>query len=96
MSLIHNLWAIAGLIFVLNMPFGFWRAGVRRFSMPWFVAIHAPVVLAICIRMLAGVPLRTSTLLLFAGVFVLGQSLGGKLHARRVDGAGLPSSCGKS
>lgn len=34
--------AIAGT-FLVNVPFGYWRAGVRKFSPAWFVAIHAAV-----------------------------------------------------
>jgi hypothetical protein len=28
--------------FLLNLPFGYWRARLRKFSPAWFVAIHAP------------------------------------------------------
>ncbi len=81
MPLHHSFWIIAGLIFVINMPFGFWRAGVRRFSVAWFAAIHMPVILAIGIRVLAGMPLLTSALPLFMAAFFLGQFAGGILRA---------------
>lgn len=88
MPLINSLWTIAGLIVIINLPFGFWRAGVKKYSIPWFMAIHAPVVLAICIRIFAGVPLRVSTLPLFAAAFFFGQSVGGKLRKGRSPGSG--------
>jgi hypothetical protein len=30
-----------GVTFVVNVPFGYWPAGVRKFSPLWFVAVHA-------------------------------------------------------
>jgi hypothetical protein len=82
MSLLHSLWFVAGLIFLVNLPFGFWRASARRFSGPWFVAIHAPVILAVGFRMLLGMRFLFATAPLFVGAFVLGQSVGGRLRGK--------------
>ena len=30
-------------VLTINLPFGFWRAGVRKFTPPWIVAVHGPV-----------------------------------------------------
>jgi hypothetical protein len=78
---VHSLWLVAGLVFLLNLPFGFWRARSRRFSGPWFVAIHAPVALSVGLRLLVGIRFMFSSLPLFVGAFFLGQSLGGRLWA---------------
>lgn len=83
-TLIPGLSALA--ILALNLPFGFWRAGLRRFSPAWFVAIHAPVALAIGLRWIAGIPFGLPTLPLYVATFVAGQFLGGRLRRRR-DGA---------
>jgi len=80
MPLLHSVWFVMGLIFLINLPFGFWRAGAKRFSGPWFVAIHAPVVLSVGFRMLMGMRFLFATVPLFVGAFVLGQSLGGRLR----------------
>lgn len=80
MSFLHSFWFVLGLIFLMNLPFGYWRAGAKRFSGPWFLAIHAPVVLGIGFRLLMGMRLLFSTVPLFVGAFVLGQSLGGRLR----------------
>lgn len=80
MPFLHSVWFVMGLIFLVNLPFGFWRAGSRRYSGPWFVAIHAPVVLAVGFRMLMGMRFLIATAPLFVGAFVLGQSLGGRLR----------------
>ncbi|MFQ5703781.1 MAG: hypothetical protein ACE5HT_07145 [Gemmatimonadales bacterium] len=69
------------LIFAINLPFGFWRAGVKKFSPAWFVAVHAPVPLAIGIRLLSGLGWRLSALPLFIGAFFAGQFAGGKLRS---------------
>lgn len=87
MSTIHNIWLVLSLIFVVNLPFGYWRAGVRRLSRSWFIAVHAPVVLAIIMRLLAGIPFRLATLPLFVVAFFAGQMTGGVLRAR---GVGTP------
>lgn len=76
------LWEVAVLILFLNLPFGFWRAGVRRFSPRWFVAVHAPTPLAVALRSLVGVGWRMRLMPLFVGAFFAGQFLGGR--ARRV------------
>jgi hypothetical protein len=35
---------IALLTFGVNLPFGYWRANVKKFSLHWILAIHIPVV----------------------------------------------------
>jgi len=67
------------LIFLMNLPFGAWRARLRKLSPPWFVAIHLPVALAIGMRILIGVPFRLVTLPLYVLAFFLGQLTGATL-----------------
>jgi len=83
---------IALLIFALNLPFGAWRAGLRKLSPAWFVAIHLPVVLAIGMRILMGVPFRLITLPLYVAAFFLGQLAGAR--ARRLADGWHPRSAG--
>jgi hypothetical protein len=79
-----NLIAIVALlILLLNVPFGMWRARVRKFSPAWFVAVHAPVPLAIGLRLASGLGWRLNTLPLFVGAFFAGQFLGGRLRQRQ-------------
>lgn len=74
------IWIIALAIVVLNLPFGFWRAGVRKFSWQWFVAVHAPVPLAIGLRLASSLGWHLATLPLFVAAFFGGQYLGGRLR----------------
>lgn len=73
---------VAGLIFLLNLPFGYWRAGVKKFSPAWFVAVHAPVPIAIGIRYAAGMGFRLATLPVYIAAFFLGQMVGGRWRKR--------------
>ena len=68
------------LIFLMNLPFGAWRARLRKLSLAWFVAIHLPVVLAIGMRILMGVPFRLVTLPLYVLAFFLGQLAGARVR----------------
>jgi len=73
----------AAIVFVLNLPFGYWRQGLRKFSAAWFVAIHAPVPMVIALRWGLGLPFRWSTLPLFVAAYFAGQWAGAQLRRRR-------------
>jgi hypothetical protein len=75
----------AAAILVLNLPFGYWRAGLRKLSAGWFLAIHAPVPLVVALRWGLGLPFRWSTLPLFVAAYFTGQALGARLRRRRGD-----------
>ena len=32
--------SVMGLVFLLNLPFGWWRDGTRRFSLPFLLASY--------------------------------------------------------
>lgn len=72
----------AGGILLLNLPFGYWRAGLRKLSLAWFLAIHVPVPLAIGLRFALGLPFRLATLPLFVAAFFSGQFLGARIRRR--------------
>ncbi len=70
----------AAAIAVLNLPFGCWRAGVRKLSPAWFLAVHVPVLLAVGVRLGLGVGLRWTTFPVLVAAFATGQFLGGRLR----------------
>ena len=74
--------AVTCLVFVLNLPFGYWRAGLKRLSPAWFVAIHAPVPLVILLRWAFDLPFRWATLPWFVAAYFAGQAAGARLGAR--------------
>ncbi len=84
----HDLWTVAAAVLVLNLPFGFWRASVARFSRPWFLAVHIPVPFVIALRILSGLGWRLSTFPVMVGAFFAGQLAGGAVRrfSRRPEG----------
>jgi hypothetical protein len=68
---------------LVNIPFGFWRAGTRRFSALWFMAVHAPIPLIVAIRLLMGVGWRITTFPLFLAAYLGGQLVGGAVRRHR-------------
>ena len=73
-----KLWLVALAVLFLNVPFGFWRAGTRKFSPAWFVAIHAPVPLVIALRLASDLGFRVSTVPVMIGAYFTGQFLGSR------------------
>ncbi|UCC13733.1 MAG: hypothetical protein JSW21_10220 [Gammaproteobacteria bacterium] len=65
-------------IFAVNLPFGFWREGVRKFSLAWFVAVHAAVPLVILMRLLAGIKWSFAILPLLVAAYFAGQWVGAR------------------
>lgn len=77
-----NLWSVAALVSVLNLPFGYWRSGVTRYSRPWFLAVHIPVPFVVALRILSGLGWHFITFPVMIGAFFTGQYLGGALHGQ--------------
>ena len=78
-----RLLAVAAATLVLNLPFGFWRAGVRKYSPAWFLAVHATVPLIVGMRLAAGLGWRLSTFPVLIGAFFGGQFIGGRIRTAR-------------
>ncbi len=76
-----SIGVVALLILFINLPFGYWRAGVRKFSAPWFLAVHLPVPVAVGLRLMVHLGWRFYLLPLWIGVFFAGQFLGGRLRS---------------
>ena len=63
--------------FALNLPFGFLRAKVRKFSVRWFLYIHLPIPLIFLGRRLSHLDYRYIPI--FVTAALIGQISGGKL-----------------
>jgi hypothetical protein len=74
---------VAIAVAVVNMPFGYWRSGKRRFSASWFIAVHGSLPIVVAIRVAAGIAWRLANLPLLMGAFFTGQLVGGVLRSRR-------------
>jgi hypothetical protein len=71
---------VALAVFILNLPFGYWRAGTRKFSWQWALAIHLPVPFVVLLRLYAGLGWHWSTFPVLIAAFFLGQSAGARLR----------------
>lgn len=68
-------------VFVLNLPFGYWRHTTRKFSLPWVLAVHLPVPGVVALRLLSGLGFELYTFPLLIASFFAGQFTGARLHA---------------
>ena len=71
-----NLYLVAVLVFIFNLPFGYWRANVKRFSLQWILAIHLPVPFVIALRLLSGIGFQFITYPILIAAFFAGQFAG--------------------
>jgi len=63
-----------------NLPFGAWRATVKRFSLQWFLSIHLPIPLILLLRTSLG--LSAGYIAVSLTCAVAGQLLGAWLFCR--------------
>lgn len=81
-------------VLILNIPFGYWRANVNRFSLEWIFAIHIPVPLVIAFRLYMNLGWDFYTYPILISAFFIGQFIGGKLFSYRQAAEKLPlTSC---
>lgn len=62
----------------LNLPFGYYRQGTRKFSWQWFLAIHLPVPLIFIMRITSGAGWTIIPLLIACAL--AGQLMGGMIR----------------
>jgi hypothetical protein len=65
---------------IINLPFGYLRGGLQKFSPCWFIAIHAPLPLVILIREFHKLELTWALAPFLLGSYFIGQFLGKKLY----------------
>jgi hypothetical protein len=74
-----TLFEVALIIYVFNIPFGYWRANVKKLSIQWALAIHIPVPVVIALRFWAGIGFAFITYPILVGAFFGGQFTGSKI-----------------
>ncbi|MCL5030053.1 MAG: hypothetical protein M1480_13650 [Bacteroidetes bacterium] len=75
-----RIFEVAVIVFLFNVPFGYWRANVKKFSLQWVLAIHIPVPVVVALRFLSGIGFAFITYPILVGSFFLGQFAGAKIH----------------
>ena len=78
-----KLTIITILVFIFNIPFGYWRAGVKKFSTQWALAVHIPVPFIIVARIYSEIGFVWYTYVFLVGGFFGGQRLGAYLYDQR-------------
>ena len=79
-TLVMKLLLISGVVLLINLPFGYWRTHVRKFSLPWFFAVHLPVPLVVALRLASGIGWHIISFPFLIGAYFAGQLLGGRIH----------------
>ena len=67
------------IILLINIIAGYWRAGTRKLSPQWALAIHIPVPIAIGLR-IAFFGWNWILLTAFVAAFTAGQFIGGRIR----------------
>jgi hypothetical protein len=80
-----KLWIGSIIVFIVTVPFGYWRASTKRFSAQWALAVHLPVSLVVSVRLLGGLGWQFFTFPLLGVSFFVGQWVGGRLRAQRAN-----------
>jgi hypothetical protein len=71
-----NLLFAAVSVLILNLPFGYWRANVKKYSIQWILAIHLPVPFVIAVRLMSGLGFQLVTYPILIAAFFGGQLFG--------------------
>ena len=65
---------------ILNVPFGYWRSGTRKFSRAWFFHVHGSIPLVIAMRLFMGIHWTLIVGATLATSYFLGQKTGASLR----------------
>lgn len=71
-----KLLLIGLIVFLVDIPFGYWRANVKKFSLQWILAIHIPVLIVIALRLTSHLGFAWYTYVVLVSAFFLGQQSG--------------------
>ncbi len=85
--MIWRLTAVVLATFLINLPMGWWRAGVRKFSPMWFVTVHAAIPLVVLMRLKSEIGFAWYTYPPMIIGYFGGQFLGAVLRRRRAASA---------
>jgi len=78
-----NLGVVTLLVFILNMPFGFWRGSVKKFSWQWFLAVHVPIPGVVFLRYHFHLGFQLYTYPFLVAAFFTGQWIGARYYLKR-------------
>lgn len=79
-----RLTVVALITLLINLPMGYWRQGVRKFSPMWFVTVHAAIPAVVVMRHFSGIGFAWWTYPPMIICYFGGQFLGARLRRSRV------------
>jgi len=71
------------IVFIINIPFGYWRASEKKFSLNWFLSIHIPIPFVVLLRIYSNIGFALYTYPVIVFSFFGGQFFGKFLYKRR-------------
>jgi len=78
-----NVLIVTVLTYLLNLPFGYWRSKVKKYSFAWFLFIHLPIPLIVLMRYQFHLGFKWWTYPFLIGAFFLGQLTGKYIGAKQ-------------
>lgn len=78
-----KLLLIASAVYLLNIPFGYWRERTKKFSLQWALSIHLPIPIIIVLRIYSGIGFKFITYPVLVGAFIMGQFTGSRIYQWR-------------
>ncbi|EGW37477.1 putative membrane protein [Desulfosporosinus sp. OT] len=73
------VWIVVSMVVVLlNIPFGYWRENVNKFSWQWLLAVHFSVPVIVFLRIWLGLGWHWTTFPILVGAYFCGQLIGAK------------------
>jgi len=91
--MIAKLIIVSIIVFIFNIPFGYWRANVKKFSLQWILAVHIPVPFIIAIRILVSIGFAWYSYIFLVSAFFAGQSFGAFLLKVNKRNRKITTSC---
>jgi hypothetical protein len=58
---------------LVNLPFGYWRASLKKLSFTWFLAIHLPIIFVMIFRFVFHLGFQLYTYPFLIAAFFFGQ-----------------------
>jgi len=78
-----NIVKAALSVIITNLPFGYWRASTRKYSIDWFLSVHIPVILVVVFRFYFEIGFDFYTYPILILSFLCGQFFGGRIQKFR-------------
>jgi hypothetical protein len=85
-----NITIVALIVFFFNIPFGYWRENVRKYSLSWALSIHVPIPFIILLRIYSGIGFQFITYPIMICAFFMGQLAGAWFYKQRMRTGNLP------